>query len=250
MKTVKKEAQNIIDYTANRQYPLPDKSWLLYQEWHNVLLFHWKVAAHLIKRFVPDGLELDLTDGSAYLSIVAFRVKNFTTSLGPVPFVRSFGEVNVRTYVTVNGIKGVYFFSLHADNLLAVIGAKAAYQLPYSKSEVRHTENIIYCRGGTKEVSLNMLVNAASCSTGYQRSDLDLWLTERHAFYQTFGNNLYRCDIHHKEWPLEQLHIYSGYFQLYLGADKQIHINSRPIAAHCAAHLKVLFWNRTQVFPL
>jgi len=250
MKAVRKEAHNILNYTLNRQYPLPDKSWFLYQEWHNVLLFHWKVAAHLIRRYVPDELELDLVEGSAFISIVAFKVKNFTTSLGPVPFTRSFGEVNVRTYVSVNGIRGVYFFSLHADHLLAVIGAKTAYQLPYSRAEIRHSNNIIYCRDRTKKVTLSMLLNAASCSPNYHKTDLDLWLTERHAFYQVFGKNLYRCDIHHKDWPLEELFVYSGYFHLELGDDRSIRINSRPVLAHCAPQLKVLFWNRVQVFPI
>ncbi len=250
MKSVRNEADKVLSYTANRQYPLPQKSWVLYQEWHNVLLFHWKVAAHIIRRHVPDELELDLVDGSAFISIVAFKVKNFTTSLGPVPFTRSFDEVNVRTYVSVNGIRGVYFFSLHTDHLLAAIGAKTAYQLPYSKAEIRHSENIIYCRDLTEKVALSILLNAASCSPDCQKTHLDVWLTERHAFYQVFGKDIYRCDIHHKNWPLEELFVYSGYFQLQLGADKSIQINSRPLLAHCAPQLKVLLWNRIQILPV
>lgn len=250
MKTVKNEAENILSNRDNRQYQLPQKPWLLYQEWHNVLMFHWKVAAHLIQPLIPEKLQLDISNGSAYISIVAFEVKNFNTSFGSVPFTKSFGEVNVRTYVTVNGVKGIYFFSLHADHLLAVIGAKTAYQLPYSKAEIRHSENIIYCKDRTKKVALNMLVNAASCSSDYHKTELDVWLSERHAFYQVIENNVYRCDIHHKEWPLEELFIYSGYFQLDIGAEKSIRINNSPLLAHCAPKLSVLFWNRIQVFPM
>ncbi len=41
-----------------------------------------------------------------------------------LPWVSAFAELNVRTYVTVGGKPGVYFFSLDATNSLAVAGAR------------------------------------------------------------------------------------------------------------------------------
>jgi len=34
-----------------------------------------------------------------------------------------------------------------------------------------------------------MLVKDARCSTGYQKSDLDVWLTERHSFIRLWATN-------------------------------------------------------------
>jgi len=100
----------ILTHVSNRYYPLPPKPWLLYQEWHQVLLLHWKIDPKLLLRLIPEHLQLDTFDGSAYISIIAFNVENFRSSAGKLPFISSFQEINVRTYVTCNGIKGIYFF--------------------------------------------------------------------------------------------------------------------------------------------
>src|SRR5438067_9722496 len=49
----------------------------------------------------------------------------------PIPGTSRFPELNVRTYVTLGGKPGVFFFSLDAGSALAVAGARATYHLPY-----------------------------------------------------------------------------------------------------------------------
>ena len=105
-------ATDILKDTAHRYYPLPKKHWLLYQEWHQVLLLHWSVEAELLNKLIPEGLKLDLFNGRAYLSIVGFNVENFRSFFMKIPFIGHFKEINLRTYVTCNGIKGVYFFAV------------------------------------------------------------------------------------------------------------------------------------------
>ena len=51
---------------------------------------------------------------------------------GDVPWLSRFCETNVRTYVTApDGSRGVWFLSLDASRLPAVVTARAGYQLPY-----------------------------------------------------------------------------------------------------------------------
>ena len=45
-------------------------------------------------------------------------------------WVSAFPELNVRTYVSVGGRPGVYFFSLDAGNPLAVGAARVLFNLP------------------------------------------------------------------------------------------------------------------------
>ena len=52
----------------------------------------------------------------------------FSASL---PFLSESHEINVRTYVHLDGIPGIWFFSLDANNPVAVWGAKLAFHLPY-----------------------------------------------------------------------------------------------------------------------
>src|SRR5258706_15364612 len=49
----------------------------------------------------------------------------------PPAGLSAFPEVNLRTYVTLDGRPGVYFFSLDATNPLAVWGARRVFHLPY-----------------------------------------------------------------------------------------------------------------------
>ncbi|GBL21183.1 uncharacterized protein YqjF [Acidimicrobiaceae bacterium] len=51
--------------------------------------------------------------------------------LPAVPYLGSFAEVNVRTYVRRNGIPGVWFCSLDINRLLPTIVARTTYTLPY-----------------------------------------------------------------------------------------------------------------------
>ncbi|MFM9132041.1 MAG: DUF2071 domain-containing protein, partial [Actinomycetota bacterium] len=49
----------------------------------------------------------------------------------PVPWLGSFPEINVRTYVLRDGVPGVWFFSLDVNRLLPAVVARLTYRLPY-----------------------------------------------------------------------------------------------------------------------
>jgi len=105
------------------------------QQWNDLLFMHWPVPAAKMRTLVPAALELDLLDESAWVSVTPFHLDNLRPRwLPPMPWVSSFPEVNVRTYVTHGGKAGVYFFSLDAGNRLAVAGARATYHLPYYRA--------------------------------------------------------------------------------------------------------------------
>jgi uncharacterized protein YqjF (DUF2071 family) len=57
------------------------------------------------------------------LEVRALRLRG----LPPLPLGSRFPEVNVRTYATIDGRAGIYFFSLDAGSRLAVAAARAAY---------------------------------------------------------------------------------------------------------------------------
>ena len=68
-------------------------------EWRNLLMLNYVVPPSLLAPFVPRGTELDLHDGQAWLSLVAFQFLR-TRVLGvPVPLHVNFEEVNLRFYV-------------------------------------------------------------------------------------------------------------------------------------------------------
>jgi uncharacterized protein YqjF (DUF2071 family) len=99
--------------------------------WRHLLFQSWPVDTAVMDAHLPDGLEPDEYDGTAWVSVVPYtnvgiRPKGLPESVGiKLP------ELNVRTYVTRDGVPSVYFFSLDAHGLLSVIGARLFQHLPY-----------------------------------------------------------------------------------------------------------------------
>ncbi|AXG05484.1 DUF2071 domain-containing protein [Haloplanus rubicundus] len=99
--------------------------------WRHLLFENWPVDPAVMDAHLPDALSPDTYDGTAWLSVVPFtnvavRPKGLPASVG----VR-LPELNVRTYVTRDGVPSVYFFSLDAQGVASVLGARLFHHLPY-----------------------------------------------------------------------------------------------------------------------
>jgi hypothetical protein len=55
--------------------PLPAGPWHWSQRWSDLLFMHWQVAAATLRPHVPARLDLDLWDGTPWVSLVAFRLE-------------------------------------------------------------------------------------------------------------------------------------------------------------------------------
>src|SRR4051812_12905980 len=107
---------------------------LFRQDWTLAAFLHWRYPADVVAALLPPGLEPDIVDGSAWVSLTPFRVERFRPlGLVPVPFGSSFPETNVRTYVRgPNGRDGLWFLSLDVPSPTNVMAGRligAAYQL-------------------------------------------------------------------------------------------------------------------------
>ena len=123
---------DILNDAAHRPWPMPGSPWIMTQTWHDLLFAHWPVDANALRDRVPPGFEIDTFDGQAWIAVVPFHMTNVAPRGVPaLPWVSAFPELNVRTYVRVNGRPGVYFFSLDAANPVAVGVARTLAHLPY-----------------------------------------------------------------------------------------------------------------------
>jgi uncharacterized protein YqjF (DUF2071 family) len=97
-----------------------------------VLFAHWPVAADQLRPHLPDGLELDRYDGSAWASVLAFEVTAARPRALPAGLwpTGTFGEVNLRTYVRHDGEPGVYFLSLDAGTRVGAAALHSAMGMP------------------------------------------------------------------------------------------------------------------------
>src|SRR3954468_19497823 len=126
-----------VDAVAHRPWPLPDGPWAQAQTGEDLAFLHWPVDAEPLRRLLPPEAPLDTWDGAAWLGIVPFRITNMRVrGLPPVPGLSTSPELNVRTYVTVDGKPGVWFFTLDAASRLLVEAGKRLYRLPYERARM------------------------------------------------------------------------------------------------------------------
>jgi uncharacterized protein len=198
-----------LNRTAHRPWPLPERPWVMTQSWHDLLFAHWRVEERLLRPLIPASFDIDRFDGSAWLGVVPFTMTNVTLrGVPPVPWLSAFPELNVRTYVSPrDGKRGVFFFSLDAGRLLAVLGARAMFRLPYFAAAMRVThsgDTVQYQsrrRGGPAFVARYEPAGPVFTAA---RGSLEFFLTERYCLYHVdpFGRPS-RLEIHHDPWPLQ-----------------------------------------------
>src|SRR6266545_3110550 len=82
---------------------------------------------------LPPGLEVETFDGAAWVGLVPFLMDGVRPpGVPPLPWASRFPETNVRTYALgPDGRGAIWFLSLDAARLGAVLTARASYALPY-----------------------------------------------------------------------------------------------------------------------
>ncbi|TLM72813.1 DUF2071 domain-containing protein [Pseudarthrobacter sp. NamB4] len=111
------------------------------QRWTDAIFLHWRIAESVAARFMPRGVQPDVFDGSSWVGLIGFRMKNAGIGRGPgIPYLGSFNEVNVRLYSREpDATRGVVFLSLDADRLPVVLAARAA-EVPYVWSRIDYSQ--------------------------------------------------------------------------------------------------------------
>jgi uncharacterized protein YqjF (DUF2071 family) len=111
-------------------------------EWRYLAMANYVVAPELLAAYVPSGTELDVWQGRTYLSLVGFLFRN-TRVLGlPIPWHRTFEEVNLRFYVRriVAGEvrRAVTFIREIVPRPAIAAVARLTYNEPYVALPMRH----------------------------------------------------------------------------------------------------------------
>jgi len=236
----------LLTATAHRPWPLPPGPWIMTQTWHDLLFAHWPLSPQALRPLVPAQLALDAYEGQCWLAVTPFHMSNVhPRGLPALPGFSSLPELNVRTYVKLENKPGVYFFSLDAGSLGAVFAARSFYRLPYYYARMKvdvTLEGIGY--HSLRRVPANAEFRARFRPVApvqlRARGSLEHWLSERYCLYTTTGRSVFRAEIHHLPWPLQD-------------AEAEIEVNTMAAAAgialpnippllHFSRKLDVLVW--------
>jgi uncharacterized protein len=198
----------------------PDATPLVHQDWEHLLFLHWEVPVSQLRTLVPSELEIDTFQEKAYVGLLPFTLSAVRpVGLPSVPFLSSFHEVNLRTYVHHRGADpGVWFFSLDASSALAVTAARAAYHLNYFHAQVDFT--IVDEKRPVIEFHSSRTAadgTPANCHVRYSPEgeiaatavpgSIEHFLIERYVLYAKSQNRLYRARVHHAPYVVQRAEV-------------------------------------------
>jgi uncharacterized protein len=236
----------ILEDVGHRQWPLPCDPWVLKQAWNDLLFAHWPTARDRLRERVPPFLEIDTFDDQAWVTVAPFRVTDLSPrGIPALPWISSFDEINVRTYVVYDGIPGVYFFSLDANSVSAVAGASTLFHLPYFLADIRMQKDggrfFYRSRRSSEDATFEAEYAPAGPLFQPRPGTLEFFLTERYCLYtQDTAANPYRVEIHHRPW---QLHEAEAHIKINTMAEAaKIRLPAIAPLLHFARRQDVLTW--------
>ncbi|MBY0415401.1 MAG: DUF2071 domain-containing protein [Bdellovibrionales bacterium] len=186
---------------------LQTKGWIMAQVWKDVVFLHYKVDPEVLQKELP--FKLDLYEGQAILSIVSFTMDRIRFPFLPtVPGLSKLNELNLRTYVEVNGIKGVYFFTLDADHLPGIGIGRIFFSLPYrfAKISIDKVNSRYVCESKNSSRSFGVVAEVGLLRPS---NHFDLWATERYGLFTKKSGETLHGIVQHDPWCLQNISISS-----------------------------------------
>lgn len=196
-----------LSQAARRRFLARERKPLLMGDWTRALFLHFEAPVEWLQPHIP--FELDLWEGKAFVSTVAFSMEHlrpgFGGALGRWLFwpIASHDFFNVRTYVRHEGQPGIFFISERLNNRCCVLGGPLIYGLPYQfarlQYEHRSAEGRLTGRVGDEFVYTAQIATGAEfdvCAPG----SLDEFLIERYTAFTRRGGCSRYFDIWHAPW--------------------------------------------------
>jgi uncharacterized protein YqjF (DUF2071 family) len=135
--------------SAYGDFAMPQARIFLTAEWRSLVMINYAIDPAVLRPRLPEGVELDLWQGEALVSMVGFLFLQ-TRVLGvPLPFHRDFEEVNLRFYVRrrmpEGWRRGVTFLREIVPKRAIAWTARTFYNEPYLACPMRHNVTPVSC---------------------------------------------------------------------------------------------------------
>lgn len=186
------------------------------QTWNHLGFLHWEIPVGHLQKLVPPRLTIDTYQGKAYVALIPFTATRTRPNLLPAfPLLSDFHELNLRTYVHLDGRDpGVWFFTLDASSMPAVAAARTIYRLPYFHADIDiavSEDRLPEIRFSSRRVT--GVSTYAFCNVTYMPEEIvtiakpdsiEFFLMERYILYTADEDGLYRARVHHEPYRIHK----------------------------------------------
>jgi uncharacterized protein YqjF (DUF2071 family) len=183
---------------------------LFLARWDRAVFINYSADPEVLQRQVP--FALDLHEGRAFVSIVAFTLVRMRPRLGgrltewPLKPIATHEFLNIRTYVRDKGEPGIYFLAEWLSNRISVLLGPGIFGLPYRFGHLhyRHARAGQSLRGKVDAVEGHLRYDGAVCGQNWQpceEGSRSEFMLERYTAFteQRKRRRLFR--IWHQPWP-------------------------------------------------
>ena len=189
---------------------------LFLASWDRAVFIHYQADPSLLQRQVP--FQLDLRDGCAFVSIVAFTLLRMRPRLGGrvgewlLRPIASHEFLNVRTYVWHAGEPGIFFLAEWLSNPLSVRLGPRSFGLPYRFGHLRyaHTSREGEILGTVTAKEGRLGYRAAISAASFDLSEAGTqteFLLERYTAFTCQGRRRRLFRVWHEPWAQTQIEI-------------------------------------------
>lgn len=132
-----------------------------------------------------------------------FRCKKISNVRFPylpkLPFA-SLEELNLRTYVNFKGQKGIFFFTLDSNHLLANFIARNFFNLPYCYRSITVNRNKNLYSSSSEDFKLNARIEGL-----FKKSEFVNFLVERYFLFTDNSKSVFRGQVFHRPWQFHSM---------------------------------------------
>lgn len=190
-----------------------ERAWLR-NTWDDLTFIHWPFDPDVVQALLPEGLRVDTFDGDAWVSLVPFRMRHAgPTFLPSIPWLSTFAETNVRTYVVDSaGHRAVWFLSLDCTRLPVTAFARWTIGFPYvwgsmsietsGRRRTYVTERRRWPKSPAATAGTAVTRVVVDVGEAVEPTPLDVFLTARWGTVAKWGGRLRHHPVDHPPWQL------------------------------------------------
>jgi len=229
--------------------------------WENIIMANYEIDPKILLPYLPKGVELDLYNGKAYVSLVGFMFKKTKLFNISIPWFGTFEEINLRFYVirkVGNKVKrGVVFINETIPYPIVAWMANKLYKEHYTVVPTKHEIKI---ENDHKKVHFEWLFNkkwnsiyveATTESNVMDKASLEKFIYDHYYGYTKIDEDeTEEYKLQHPSWLVNQVLDYKidCDFKAMYGKSFSVLNNAKPNAVFIAEGSSVAIeWKRNRL---